>query len=136
VRAASAARTVERGKNPEDGTGEGLATFTHLSGTVMGTARATRGTRRRAFEGARTPGEAIPSLRITDGCVSGHRDTGARAAGIRSGSAGEANFRRGSPGTLVAGVRRHEEDPEAVSNGEGGALEATKALLATHHKPL
>jgi len=29
VRAASAARTVERGKNPEDGTGEGLATFTH-----------------------------------------------------------------------------------------------------------
>jgi len=27
VRAASAARTVERGKNPEDGTGEGLATF-------------------------------------------------------------------------------------------------------------
>jgi hypothetical protein len=29
VRAASAAKTVERGKNPEDGTGEGLATFTH-----------------------------------------------------------------------------------------------------------
>jgi len=28
VRAASAARTVERGKNPEDGTGEGLAAFT------------------------------------------------------------------------------------------------------------
>jgi hypothetical protein len=28
VRAASAARTVERGKNPEDGTGEGLVTLT------------------------------------------------------------------------------------------------------------
>jgi hypothetical protein len=26
-RAANAARTVERGKNPEDGTGEGLATL-------------------------------------------------------------------------------------------------------------
>jgi hypothetical protein len=29
VRAVCVARTVERGKNPEDGTGEGLATFTH-----------------------------------------------------------------------------------------------------------
>jgi len=33
VRAASAARSVERGKNPEDGTGEGLATLT-LRGPV------------------------------------------------------------------------------------------------------
>jgi hypothetical protein len=29
---------------------------------------------------------------------------------------------------LVPGVRLHEENPEAVSNGEGGALEATRAL--------
>jgi len=33
-RAASEARTVERGKNPEDGTGEGLATFTLRGGSV------------------------------------------------------------------------------------------------------
>jgi len=55
---------------------------------------------------------------------------------MRSDSAGEANFRRGSPGTLVAGVDRDEENPEAVETAWGGALEATKALLATKNKPL
>jgi hypothetical protein len=33
-RAASAARTVERGKNPEDGTGEGLATLVLRGGEI------------------------------------------------------------------------------------------------------
>jgi len=28
------------------------------------------------------------------------------------------------------------KDPEAVLNGEGGALEASKALPGRHHKPL
>jgi len=80
---------------------------------------ATRGTRRSAFEGARTPGEVIPSLRIVDGCVSGHRDTEARAVETRSDSEWEANFRRGSPGTLVAGVDRDEKNPEAVETAWG-----------------
>jgi len=38
VRAASAARTVERGKNPEDGTGEGVATLTR-HGTIFAARR-------------------------------------------------------------------------------------------------
>jgi hypothetical protein len=60
----------------------------------------------------------------------------ARAAEKQSGSEEEANSRRVPLGTSVTRVRLHEEDPEAVTNGEGGALEATRALLAQHHKTL
>jgi len=42
VRAASVARTVERGKNPEDGTGGGLATST-LSAVVARPRRSEKG---------------------------------------------------------------------------------------------
>jgi len=60
VRAASAARTVERGKNPEDGTGEGLATFTHHA-AVERPGRGEKGaTDVDVLKGTRTPGEAIP----------------------------------------------------------------------------
>jgi len=52
------------------------------------------------------------------------------------GSKGDANSRRGSSGTLVLGVRSSRENPEVVSNGEGGALGATKALPTRHHEPL
>jgi len=62
VRAASAARTVERGKNPEDGTGGGLATST-LSAVVARPRRSDEGAPGVVvLEGARTPGEAIPGL--------------------------------------------------------------------------
>jgi len=57
-RAASEAKTVERGKNPEDGTGEGLATLVHRGGLRVVAAK--RGTRRSVFVGARTLGEADP----------------------------------------------------------------------------
>jgi hypothetical protein len=59
-RAANAARTVERGKNPEDGTGEGLATLAYHDGG----ASFRRGTKVapgvKVLSGARTPGEADP----------------------------------------------------------------------------
>jgi len=62
VRAACVARTVERGKNPEDGTGGGLATST-LSAVVARPRRSEEGAPGVvALEGARTPGEAIPEL--------------------------------------------------------------------------
>jgi hypothetical protein len=54
-----AARTVERGRNPEDGTGKGLATLAH-HGDGSAAAAAKRGTRRSVFEGAGNPGEADP----------------------------------------------------------------------------
>jgi len=59
-RAANAARTVERGRNPEDGTGEGLATFTHHA-AVERPGRGEKGaTDVDVLKGTRTPGEAIP----------------------------------------------------------------------------
>jgi len=36
----------------------------------------------------------------------------------------------------VPEVGSNEENPEAVSNGEGGALGAKKALLGRQNKPL
>jgi hypothetical protein len=54
ARSVIAARTVERGKNPEDGTGGGLATLTHQSGGSAA-ALATRGTRRRRVRGRKNP---------------------------------------------------------------------------------
>jgi len=77
VRAASAARTVERGWNPEDGTGEGLATLT-LRGGISILSWREGAPDVVAFEGARTPGEAIPGL----------PDTGAAQAASVRGSAG------------------------------------------------
>ena len=57
--AACAARTVERGKNPEDGSDEGLATFVFPVGLTA--VRASRGTRRKGVSrGARTPREVDP----------------------------------------------------------------------------
>jgi len=56
-----AARTVERGRNPEDGTGEGLATLAHHSdGSAAAAANGAPGVV--AFEGERNPGETDPVL--------------------------------------------------------------------------
>jgi len=52
ARAASTARTVERGKNPEDGTGEGLATLVLGNGAQRPVA-ATRAPDVHVLEGAR-----------------------------------------------------------------------------------
>jgi len=46
------------------------------------------------------------------------------------------NSTRVDRGTSVPRPRPDEEDPEVVSNDEGGALEANKALLAGHYKTL
>jgi len=54
VRAANVARTVERGRNAEDGTGEGLAILTFRK-EPQGTERVTRGTRRRRARGSKNP---------------------------------------------------------------------------------
>jgi len=54
VRSVNAAGSVERGKNPEDGTGEGLATLAHHhGGSAAGAAK--RGTRRSCVQGSRKP---------------------------------------------------------------------------------
>jgi len=127
ARAASAAGSVERGKNPEDGTGGDLAIST-LSTRPRGRAGVTRGTRRCCAQGARTPGEAIPGSKGRRGRASGRDDTGARAVETQFSSEEEANSRRGSSGASALGVRLHGEDREAGKNGEAGALEATKAL--------
>jgi len=99
---------------------------------------AKRGTRRRRARGSKNPKrEASPGLgRPRRVAQAARRETGARAAETRSGSEGEANSRRGSPEALVAGVRSHEENPEVVPNGEGGARKATSALLGRHHETL
>jgi len=53
------AGTVERGKNPEDGTDEGLATLVP-HGLPKGGSAAEQGTRRSCVRGTETPREADP----------------------------------------------------------------------------
>jgi len=127
VRAANVARTVERGKNPEGGTGEGLAILTFRK-EPQGTERVTRGTRRRRARGSKNPRRGNTELLDVSVARAGGTKTGARAAKTRFNSEGEGNSRRGSSRTLVLEVRSVAENPEAVSNGEGGALEATRVL--------
>jgi len=116
----NAAESVERGKNPEDGTGEGLAILVHHhGGSAAGAAK--RGTRRRRVHLEKETQERRIPRPPNDSARSGGRNgQGARAATTRTNSVVEPNFTRGSPGTLVPGVRLDEEYPEADPNGEGG----------------
>jgi hypothetical protein len=121
VRAASAARTVERGKNPEDGTGGGLATLTFPAAAARpwwgetGHPASLR-SREQEPQERRNPGSPGVTAAQADAAT-----PEARAAETRSGSEREANSRRGSSGTSVTGVRLVEEHPEAVSKRRGGS---------------
>jgi hypothetical protein len=100
VRAACVARTVERGKNPEDGTGGGLATSTLLAAVERSWWGEEGAPGVKAFEGARTHERRNPELdRAAVVRKNGRsRGDGARAVGERFGFEGEINPRRGAPG--------------------------------------
>jgi len=115
-----AARTVERGKNPEDGTGEGLATLAH-HGDSSAAAAAKWGTRRRCVRGRKKPRRDGSRARETllptpvGGAAKGH---GRHLT--RTNSEEEPNSTRGSPGnSTVPGVRHDEEDPRPVRTARG-----------------
>jgi len=128
-----AARTVERGKNPEDGTGGSVeASVTHVRPRGSAWRKGAPGVK--ASVGARTPREADPQGSGTVSLLLRRGRTGERASG-----------RRRSPSTL----ERHRTPrgknvepwfygkgrrgrPRDRRNGEGGAPEANKALLAGH----
>jgi hypothetical protein len=76
-----------------------------------------------ASVGARTSGEAAPQ--------SFERS---RAGGDETHDSGEEPTPRGKSAEpqQLRGARFDEEDPEVVPNDEGGALEASKALLDEH----
>jgi hypothetical protein len=134
VRAASAARTVERGKNPEDGTGEGVASL-HLPccdrpvsrpcerggcDTVAPGVHVLEGSKnpRRGDSRARLDGEAAQAVATIP-----ERGQPRRSSALK----GKRTPRESLPG-LGPGVRLQGEHPEAVSNGVGGAREANSAL--------
>jgi len=82
------AGTVERGKNPEDGTDESLATLVPREPSQEGTRRKEGAPDVKAFVGARTPREAVPARPWNDTSLLG-------GAGRRRGEREEAK-----PGTL------------------------------------
>jgi len=128
IRSAFAARTVERGKNPEDGTGEGSASprppQRRLScrGGVGGTRRScVRGRKKPTRGGSR----ATRTLRSASADVA-EREHGRQRRDelCRGTEPHERIFRNSRPGSQL-----DEEYPAAGPNGEGGAPEANKALL-------
>lgn len=89
-----------------------------------------------AFVGARTSREADPHRSRT---WSAHAGRGGERCGRASCGGtlqGEPNLKRGSRRNLFLRVGHVEENRAAVPNGEAGALEASKALLGGHNKPL
>jgi len=98
---------------------------------------ATRGTRRRGVRGSKNPREANPSTvggrRSLTRTVDARR---ARAVGPRSGSAGEANPKRGAPGFGPGSGRTGKTARLGHERARRGALGATKALLGRHHETL
>jgi hypothetical protein len=134
TRAACAARTVERGKNPEDGTDGGVATLARRNGSRAGAVK--KGAPDVvACVGARTPGEADPLAHERSGLAQAGpgRRRGVRAEAKSSGSAEEPNPMRGARGTLFHEPGTSRKTPSSVRT-RGGAPEANKALLdmSTH----
>jgi len=126
------AGTVERGKNPEDGTDEGLATLVPR-GLPRGGLRRRRGTRRRGVRGSKNPTRGSPAKLWNDTSPFG-------GAGRRRGTRVEAD-----PGTLkrhrtprgqIVGLTFCDKAWRGIPRGRasdvGGAPEANKALLAGH----
>jgi len=113
-----AARTVERGKNPEDGTGGGLATLTHPNDGSAAD-RATRGTRRRRVRGRKNPrrggsraSERFGPLRWGEA----EKELGRhiRERTLKRNPTPREDLRNSRPG-----VRLDEETPEAVETAWG-----------------
>jgi len=123
------AKTVERGKNPEDGTGEGLATFVLPDGLTAAWAR--RGTRRSGVSrGARTPGETDPWSRNDSPRASGldrRRESGRIRRGRALKTSRTPREDLTGPWFRKSGTPRKTPRP---TNGVGGAPEANTALLS------
>jgi len=121
VRAACVARTVERGKNPGDGTGEGLATLTHpaaVERSWWGDKGHPASLRSREREPTRGESRAQRAAVV----CSRERSTrdGARAVGPRFGSEGELNPKRGAPG-FGSGSGCTRKTARPGGNGRGGS---------------
>jgi len=128
IRSAFAARTVERGKNPEDGTGEGSASprppQRRLSwrGGVGGTRRScVRGKKKPRRGGSR----ANPNAPARFG---GRGGEGTRAAKTRR-TLERNPTPREDLSELTSRKSARRGKPRGRRNGEGGAPEANKALL-------
>jgi hypothetical protein len=112
ARSVIAARTVERGKNPEDGTGEGLATLVLRTGGSAALA-VKRGTRRSCVRRSKNPTrggsrahERLPSVPSTGGGGEGARAARTRRTLKRSRTPREA-LPEPSPGSQARRERPH-----------------------------
>jgi len=89
--------------------------------------------------GARTPGEAEPA-RLRNGSdlrkQGRARRRGARAEATQQELWRGTELQESSSRDSRFAARHDEEDPVVVSNDEGGAPEANKALLDGHYKTL
>jgi len=126
------AGTVERGKNPEDGTDEGLATLVPR-GLPQGRSRRRRGTRRRGVRGSKNPKRGRPARLWNDTSPSGGacRRRGARAE-ADPGTLERHRTPRGQIVGLTFCDKAWRGIPRGRANDVGGAPEANKALLAGH----
>jgi hypothetical protein len=128
IRSAFAARTVERGKNPEDGTGEGSASPRPPQRRLSCRCGA-RGTRGSCVRGRNKPrrggSRATRTIRPASADVAVREHGRQRRDELCRGTEPHERISWNSrPGSQL-----DEEYPAAVPNGEGGAPEANKALL-------
>jgi len=128
IRSAFAAGTVERGKNPEDGTVEGSASLRPPQ-RRLSCRCGVRGTRRSCVRGRKKPTRGGSRATRTHRPASADvavREHGRQRRDVlcRGTKPHERIFRNSRPGSQL-----DEEYPAAGRNGEGGAPEANKALL-------
>jgi len=128
IRSAFAARTVERGKNPEDGTGESSAS-SRPPQRRLSCRCGVRGTRRSCVRGRNKPrrggSRATRTIRPASADVAVREHGRQRRDELCRGTEPHERISWNSrPGSQL-----DEENPAAGPNGEGGAPEANKALL-------
>jgi len=136
VRAASAARTVERGKNPEDGTGGGLATLT-LPAPASRPGWVERGTRRSCAQGSKNSTRGDPELG-RHAVVAQATITGPKRGQPRRSSAlkGTRTPREDLPGLWFRESGRTGKTPRPSRTARGERWKPQKALPGRQHKPL
>jgi len=128
------AESVERGKNPVDGTGEGLASFARLiqvsatapvaHGSLGGTQR---GTRRSCVRRGKNPRRGGPGFQNGSArACAGLAGDGTRAGVTRSNSEDEPNSRRGARGIRFASQARRGI-PRGRSERRGGSAPSQRS---------
>jgi len=110
------------GTNPEDGSGEGVATLTHqrlLSSECSWVESGEAGRPEQCVQGARSSGEANPAGENAPRRVSERCGDRMRVATRRRNSGEEPTPREDDPGTRVPGTRSGEEHPAAARAARG-----------------